>query len=404
MPRPLPFDPAEYTKTTAPVVDAFTYSNGDISTTLTDEFIDKTCRRMNERFESTGDLCPLVVGHTIDGAPEHDQPQKVGYLSNWRSGDWNGKRAAFADHWIKNDNTLVIQGTPMKLSAAEVATRFPRRSGEIWFGRYEVDPHCLLGATTPHRDLGILRLSADGKGAVTYNSPGTLSMAEPATPAAPTQDTGPFKNLESMVMQLTAQISALTEMVQGLVNPGGAKPGGEGGDRDADFEEFMKQLDAEGGGEGGEGGEPKEEPKGEPKEPKEPEKPKEDEEKVKLQRERDEAVTKLARADLVSELSRMKNELHLAVDPADDALIRKLLALPSDMRDDVLKLMRDAAPKLPGGGTGALNVAIGEATAVNGKKLSAHPNPKEEGERVYRLARDKGITFDQALKAEGYIV
>lgn len=413
MPRALPFNPAEYTKATAPVVDAFEYDNGDMKAQFTRAFLQRVCDRMNQRFEQTGDLSPIVIGHTIDGAPEHDQPQKVGVLHNWRVGEFAGRDAAYADHYIKNENTVVVQGAPLKLSAREVVERWPRRSGEIWFGKYEVDPHCLLGATTPCRDLGLLRLDANGQGVVAYQSPGELKMPLPndptAGPGAAPQDTGPFKNLEAQIAQLTAMVGQLLEVV---TNGGpGAKPGdAKGAPDDASFDDFLKQLEAEGGagGEGGEGepepkGEPKEpkaEPKGEPKEPKEPKgEPKPDEEKAKLQRERDEAVVKLARTELVAELTKLKDEYHVAIDPANADTIRDLLALPDDIRAKTIKLWRDGAPKLPGAG-GNLNRALTDAT--DGKEPVKRIDSKEKQDEVIKFARKENLPYNQAAVKLGY--
>lgn len=404
MPRVLPFNPAEYTKATAPVVDAFEYDNGDMKAQFTKAFLQRVCDRMNQRFEQTGDLSPLVVGHTIENAPEHDQPQKVGYLHNWRVGEFAGRDAAFADHYIKNENTVVVQGAPLKLSAREVVERWPRRSGEIWFGKYEVDPHCLLGATTPCRDLGLLRLDANGQGVVAYQSPGELKMPLPndptAGPGAAPQDSGPFKNLEAQIAQLTAMVGQLVDLA---TNGGpGAKPGAaEGAPDDASFDAFLKQLEAEQGGEGGEGeGEGEPEPKGEPKEPKESKEPKKpDEEKAKLQRERDEAVVKLARSELVAELTKLKDEYHVAIDPANADTIRDLLALPEDIRAKTIKLWRDGAPKLPGAG-GNLNRALTDATdATAPVKRIDSPEKRDE---VIKLAQKENLLYNQAALKLGY--
>jgi hypothetical protein len=105
----------------------------------------------NRRVEETGDECPLVIGHTLDDAPETDQPPVVGYARDFFVGDLfrTGKKALFATFKILADKVDVVRN-------------YPRRSVELWLERMEVDPISLLGATTPERDLGLLQLERRG--------------------------------------------------------------------------------------------------------------------------------------------------------------------------------------------------------------------------------------------------
>ncbi len=107
--------------------------------------------RANQRIKDTGDETPVVIGHTKDDADEDDQPEIVGFARNFRVKQFfkTGKKAIYA----------TISFLTSKL---ERIKQFPRRSVELWLSDWKIDPISLLGATTPERDLGLLRLSRDG--------------------------------------------------------------------------------------------------------------------------------------------------------------------------------------------------------------------------------------------------
>jgi hypothetical protein len=109
-------------------------------------------QRANTRIRQTGDLVPIVIGHTKDNAPEQQQPEIVGYAGPFNIGPFfnTGKKALKAlFKFFKNKLNKIRQ--------------FPRRSVELWLSDLRIDPISLLGATTPERDLGLLRLSREGK-------------------------------------------------------------------------------------------------------------------------------------------------------------------------------------------------------------------------------------------------
>lgn len=107
--------------------------------------------RNNKRIKETGDLIPLVIGHTRDGEPEDKQPELVGYAKDLQVKPFKktGRKALVAKFLIFKH----------KLHKAR---DFPRRSIELWLNDLKVDPISLLGATTPERDLGLLQLQKAG--------------------------------------------------------------------------------------------------------------------------------------------------------------------------------------------------------------------------------------------------
>jgi len=107
--------------------------------------------RNNRRIHNTGDEIPLIIGHTKDGADEKDQPEVVGYAYNLRVRDFmnTGKKAIAATFKYHK-------------ASADLAKKFPRRSVELWTRDWKLDPIALLGATTPERDLGLVRFKRKG--------------------------------------------------------------------------------------------------------------------------------------------------------------------------------------------------------------------------------------------------
>ncbi len=98
----------------------------------------------------TGDPTPIVWGHTIEGAPEKDQPPQVGYADRFTVNDFpKGGKAIYCDFHIR------------KAWLPRLQDRIPesRRSVELWVGRKQIDPISLLGATSPERDLGVLHFA-----------------------------------------------------------------------------------------------------------------------------------------------------------------------------------------------------------------------------------------------------
>lgn len=387
----LPFDPTQYECVRAPVVDEFEYQGGGtgavMSAKIDKTFLDRCATNMNAKFARTGDLAPIVIGHTVTGAPETEQPPLVGYLHNYSVEPYDGRHALFADHWIRKQNKIVVDRVEQNLSAKDIVERWPRRSGEVWLKHAEVDPVSLLGATTPHRPLGLLKLAADGDASLGYTAPGDLKMADTAPP-----QTGDFAKLTALIEQVAAMQGQTLELLQSAL----AQPQQHGEGDEHDLDKFLEGLDSDDGDKGSKEEPKKEEKKEEKEEPAETPEPKEDE-KVKLARERDDALAKFARLEITSKLERMK-AAGADIDPGDEQTIQDLMAQPADMRERTLARLQRGARKLPGATGGGFGAAVNEATADNGKRMTTEAEKNE----VIKLARKEQIPFEQAARKAGY--
>lgn len=208
----------------------------------------------NQRIKDTGDLIPLVIGHTKgevgEYVPEDQQPEIVGYAKNLRVGQF------------KNTNRKAIHATfQFFKDKLDKVRNFPRRSVELWLSDWKIDPISLLGATTPERDLGLLQLSRGGKKVIkrTLNSPLKFNKVE----------TVPMDN-EKLVQEVLAALmqSDLFKFLQKLkdeVEGGGEEEGPDAGGPEMEGDEGVPpsdELDMQ----GEEGNEPveEEEPEAEP--------------------------------------------------------------------------------------------------------------------------------------------
>jgi hypothetical protein len=394
-------------------VDTFRMTNADgtFVADITDEFIDRLVEHMNERERLTGDLTPLVIGHTVDGQPETEAPPVVGYARNWHAGPLGetGRKAAFFDAWVFNEEVPRVR-------------KFPRRSCEVWTSRYEVDPISLLGATTPARDLGLMRLSREG--AVTVESPGDMPMPDDKKPdekpddkdkkpAPDPKESGKAKHDDAKIDQILSGIQQLIQAITGGTAMPGQKPEEKKPEESGELsdEEFEKLL-AE-AGQGGEGG---------ANPPADDGKSRAGEEPVKNQggygmpggmnthvgdplarlsrvEEENQALrVQLARLGVKDALTKLK-DAGKDIDPDNDALVADLIAMPEDMRvrmiDTVAKLSR---PRL-GAGSVMLDAALGSAQASGGPARRMTPEDKS---RIIRLSREQNKKFEDVARAEGF--
>lgn len=127
---------------------------------LTPEILQRIADNNNKRIKDTGDYCPIVIGHTKDGDHEKDQPEVIGFAGPFKVKKFfnTGKKALFARWRVFKDKVDLLR-------------KFPRRSVELWVSRWEIDPISVLGATTPDRDLGLVRLSRGGERSQTQECP-----------------------------------------------------------------------------------------------------------------------------------------------------------------------------------------------------------------------------------------
>jgi hypothetical protein len=108
--------------------------------------IQRYVRNSNARIAATGDYATLAIGHTDE---EGTKGPAIGFAGPFYTKLIGGKLWAFAKKF---------RFFP---EMAKRAQQFPRVSAELWPGSGTFDPICLLGATTPHLDLG-LRFSKEG--------------------------------------------------------------------------------------------------------------------------------------------------------------------------------------------------------------------------------------------------
>lgn len=105
----------------------------------------------NARLQRTGDMTPITIGHTRDGADEDKQPKVIGFCHSYVVKPFfkTGRKALFSKWLIYKDKVPLLR-------------EYPRRSIEIWLDDLVIDPIAVLGATAPDRDLGPVRLSKEG--------------------------------------------------------------------------------------------------------------------------------------------------------------------------------------------------------------------------------------------------
>jgi len=381
-------DPAKFTVVPhVAVLDEFKMTNDDGSfvADINEKFIDRLVARMREREATTGDLCPGVIGHTKDGEREIEGPPVTAYLRNWVKDDFfdTGRKAAFADIWVFNEDVDTVR-------------KFPRRSAEVWPDRYEIDPLSFLGATTPARDLGLMRLSRGGS--FTYSLPGELKMPE---------ETGAAKGTDAKLDQILAK---LTEVLTAFTSGGGApKPaegatGAPGGGHDElSDEEFMKLLEGAGGAKGEHEEEEEEEPEPEDKSRKAAKPPVQNDATAggnnTYVADLAHTKAKLARIEVQRTFEKARFEKHADVDPNDEALISDLIAMPEDVRNRSIDRLVKNARKLPTAPSLHLDSAIANGTDGTKKRLTATDQPA-----VIKLARAKGITYESAAEELGFSV
>lgn len=376
----------------APVVDTFDLGRAKVTADdLRDKWVPAANRRHNK-----GEHAQIVVGHTRDShTAEVDQPPAAGILT--------GPFAFHADgypgcdgpcmsglHWIAKEREYVLDGVPLKLAAKELLERYPRRSGELWFTDYKIDPHCLLGATTPCREMGPLRLSRDGDTVVereiTYPLRLACTTKEPKmaeeskeTPKPQESDTGVSKQLEA----LTQLVMSLQKQVEAMAGPAPGAAGGHGAHPDdAELEQLLAELGQSQGGN---------EPQPEPQKPT----------KMSAQTADVAALqTKVRCMEIREDLTK------LGVDPDKSPLsVADLSIQPPDVYQkllDVVKLSR------AGANTAALSTVVAAGNGVVQEEIAAASTAKkkiataEDREAIVRLSREKSLAFAQAAEQLGY--
>lgn len=388
MNNPPVLDPSDYTIVPhVCVIDEFQMTNddGSFAANITPVFLDRLCDHMNGRESATGDLSPIVIGHTEDDGREVDGPPLVGWARNWHRGvlGSTGRQAAFVDAWIRNDKV-------------QLARDYPRRSSEVWVNRFEIDPISLLGATTPARDLGLMRLSREGS--LTFISPGEPIMPEDKKPDADSKNTGESKGIEGKLDQLMQMIS---QLIASQAKPAAAAPPGEGDKagepNDADLDALLASL---GGGDGPGAGAPVDDKsrKGEPEPVKNDAASDIPERLSRIESENAELRAKLSRSEVKDALIGIRGKGR-DVDPEDEGLVADLVAQPVDMRIRSLDRIEKLSRPLPGRTQTGLNDALRHAApAPDGRKRMT----VEDRNRLMKLALSRKTSFDVVAESEGF--
>jgi hypothetical protein len=392
-----------------------TNSDGSFAADITPKFLERFVAHMNERETATGDLCPLVIGHTMDGIPETEQPPVVGFARNWHLGELGstGRKCAFFDAWIYTNQV-------------ELAKKYPRRSCEVWASRFEADPISLLGATTPARDLGLLKLSREGS--IVYHSPGEMNVPEPMKPktndekpAADPKETGAAKGTDGKLDQI---LSLLTELLSKMgsaggpgapapteaeaVQPGAAGAGNGGAEMDdAEYEALLKELMGEEADKDSRAGEDKTKnsgvtyPNGQAAGVVPNPAP------AKMSRSEQELQQRVQ--DLEAEVTRGKVRDRLVklsrpdiANPEDANLVEDLVAMPPDVRERQFDRI-SKTPAAPGAIQSthlsrALDGAVSTNDLAGGKKRMT----REDAVKLSRQASAEKKTFEQVASEHGF--
>jgi hypothetical protein len=179
---------------------------GKVVFSLTAQRLKEIAANNNRRIQETGDEIPIVIGHTKDGLDEQKQPLIVGWARDLTVKPLfeTGRKAIFAKARFEEGKLDLIK-------------KFPRRSVELWLRKMMIDPISLLGATTPERDLGLLKF-ANGDHKYASFSPSEEPM-----------------NVDEIVQKVLAALEqtdvfqwARQQMEQSQEEPAEAPPGGQG--------------------------------------------------------------------------------------------------------------------------------------------------------------------------------
>lgn len=219
--------PGEYvTREDVFVLDPHTLRSeaGEKILDVTERMLQKIASNQNKRTTDTGDATPLVIGHTRDGEDEQSQPEVVGYATGWKVKKFfkTGKHALCATFHI------------FKRSVDKVR-QYPRRSVELWVNSLTIDPISLLGATTPQRDLGLLKLSKDGSGSkivASMDDSGELTVDENTQQIVDAvleaiKSTDVWQFMENQMKEQGAEAESAGGAGDDSPLGGGAPPGGE---------------------------------------------------------------------------------------------------------------------------------------------------------------------------------
>jgi hypothetical protein len=152
---------------------------------LTEDDLQRIITVNNTRYLDSGDMSALVIGHIDFDLPETERPPVVGFARNFR----------LTMFGAVNPTPAVEAEFLFYPAMIGLAKEYPRCSPELHIDG-TVDPIALLGASTPHLDIGLM-LSKDGKRQRVVlddsesqpHSKDLVSKLAAAIPAAATEET-----------------------------------------------------------------------------------------------------------------------------------------------------------------------------------------------------------------------
>lgn len=213
----------KYVEKEIPILDEHDLldEDGKVVFSIDADFLRDVARNNNQRVQETGDETPIVVGHTKDGAGEKEQPEIVGWARKFSVKPLydTGRQAIWVLARFAKDKVDQVR-------------KFPRRSVELWLRKKLIDPISLLGATTPERNLGVLRFQA-GDQTYSAESPSEENMNKDEivqSVLSALEETDVWKFMESLMKEASGDGAQADE---GVLPPGPGVPGEQSPTMDA---------------------------------------------------------------------------------------------------------------------------------------------------------------------------
>lgn len=116
---------------------------------VTEDDLEAICETYQRLVAETGGFPRLMFGHTIDGAPETEQPIPVGWALNYRVGTFGPAR-----------QKCILCDEYVEARYAEARKTYPYRSPEYYAGRQDIASVALL-RRDPQLDLGVVMYERD---------------------------------------------------------------------------------------------------------------------------------------------------------------------------------------------------------------------------------------------------
>lgn len=116
-------------------------------------YLQEICRVNNDRILDTGEYVPLSLGHTLDGVPEIEQPDNVGFAWNFHIttiGNLHPRKTVSCTFGIEKDKQEIVKD-------------YKTRSVELWEQDKVIYPIALLKNARPAKQLGVMQYSKENQ-------------------------------------------------------------------------------------------------------------------------------------------------------------------------------------------------------------------------------------------------